>query len=113
MPGASNGHKVFRDVRVDYGAVGDGVTDDWTAIQRAVTDGGRCGVNCNATSTKGAVVYFPPGKYAISRPIVQYYYTSFIGHATSRPIIKALPNFKGIALIDTNFYDDEHGGENW
>jgi glucan 1,3-beta-glucosidase len=112
MPGASNEYKVWRDVK-KYGVYGDGIKDDWEAIQRAITDGQRCGVDCSATSTRGAIIYFPPGKYLISRPIVQYYYTSFIGHPTQRPNIKPRFDFQGIALIDTDFYDPKRYGENW
>jgi hypothetical protein len=128
MPYAGAGYRVFRNVK-DYGAIGDGKTDDWfvfaafddlymltgsrAAIQRAITDGGRCGGGCSSTSTKGAIVYFPEGAYAISKPILQYYFTVFIGASPSRPIIKPLDQFEGIALIDTNFYVENGNGENW
>lgn len=44
----------------DYGAVGNGVTDDTTAIQAAV----------NAAGTPGGTVKFPPGTYLVSNIIV-------------------------------------------
>lgn len=112
MPYAGDGYKVFRNVK-DYGARGDGILDDHKAIQLAITDGNRCWADCGATSTKGAIVYFPPGKYAISKPIIQYYYTAFIGHPADKPTIKGLSHFEGIALIDTNFYIDNANGANW
>jgi hypothetical protein len=112
MPLAGDGYQVFRNVQ-NYGATGNGRTDDYAAIQAAITDGNRCGANCNATSVTGAIIYFPPGTYAISQPIVQYYYTVFVGDPTSRPKIKPLPNFQGIALIDTDFYIDGGNGANW
>lgn len=45
----------------DFGATGNGVTDDWNAIQRAVnwTTGGDRGV-----------IFFPPGTYRCTHPIV-------------------------------------------
>jgi glucan 1,3-beta-glucosidase len=110
MPFAGDNYTVFRNVR-EYGALGNGVDDDWAAIQQAITDGNRCGADCDSTSTKGAVIYFPPGKYAISRPIIQYYYTAFIGDPNDKPHIKARSDFDGIALIDTDFYGA--GGKNW
>jgi len=42
-----------------YGATGDGVTDDATAIQAAIDA-------ATASGTQGGVVYFPPGTYEIS-----------------------------------------------
>lgn len=49
------GNKVY-DVK-DYGAAGDGVTDDTTAIQAAIDA---------AEAASGGVVFFPLGKYMIS-----------------------------------------------
>jgi glucan 1,3-beta-glucosidase len=80
---------------------------------KAITDGDRCGSNCKSTSAKGALVYFPPGQYLISRPIIQYYFTAFIGHPIDRPVIKGSFKFRGIALIDTDVYIPGGNGEQW
>lgn len=54
-------YQIFRNVR-DFGAVGDGVTDDTAAINRAIAFGDRCApVVCNQSTTSPATVYFPPG----------------------------------------------------
>jgi glucan 1,3-beta-glucosidase len=58
-------------------------------------------------------VYFPPGQYMISSPIIQYYYTQFIGDANDWPTIKGLPEFKGIALIDSDVYIPGGAGNEW
>src|SRR5699024_2117916 len=50
----------------DFGAVGDGVTDDTAAIQAALDSG-------------APVVYAPPGVYAISDPVVVEEGTHFRG----------------------------------
>jgi hypothetical protein len=109
MPHAPAGYQMFRNVR-DFGAVGDGTTDDTAAINRAASwmsatnSEERCGVECGQTTKLGAVVYFPSGNYLISSPIVQYYYTSFIGDANDRPTIIGSEDFTGIALIDCDPY---------
>ncbi|KAL2203358.1 pectin lyase-like protein [Sarocladium strictum] len=118
MPHAPSGYQMFRNVR-DFGAVGDGATDDTAAINRAASwmsssnSQERCGVECGQTTRLGAVVYFPPGEYLISSPIIQYYFTSFVGDANNRPTIIGSEDFKGIALIDCDPYIPEGNGANW
>lgn len=73
----------------------------------------RCGARCNATSTRGAVIYFPPGEYLISKPIMQYYYTIFTGDPVRRPTIVGSSDFQGIALIDTDYYIPNADGSEW
>lgn len=47
----------------------------------------------------------------ISAPLVQLYYTQFVGDAVTIPTIKATAGFKGIAMLDSDPYGD--GGANW
>ncbi|KAF3111166.1 hypothetical protein TWF103_003848 [Orbilia oligospora] len=89
-PHAPAGYQVFRNVK-DFGAKGDGVTDDTDAINKAISSGNRCGLGSGSTTVLGAVVYFPSGK----------------------PIIKGSKNFVGIALIDTNVYIPGGNGDQW
>ena len=58
-------------------------------------------------------MYFPPGTYRISKPVIQYYYSQFIGNPHNLPVIKALPNFQGIALIDSDPYIPGGDGAQW
>lgn len=46
----------------DYGAVGNGIADDFTAIQGLLT----------LIGTAGGVIYFPKGTYYITRPLIVY-----------------------------------------
>lgn len=99
-PYAAAGYKVFRNV-LDYGAKGDGLTDDTAAINLAISDGGRCAPGtCSSTTTTPAIVYFPPGTYLISSPIVDYYYTQLIGNPGCLPVIKASASFSARWVID-------------
>lgn len=54
----------WKDVRRDFGAVGDGVADDTAAIQRALDSLRRIG-----DRTGPAVAYFPAGTYRITRTL--------------------------------------------
>ncbi|KAK6343478.1 hypothetical protein TWF730_011067 [Orbilia blumenaviensis] len=111
-PHAPSGYQVFRNVK-DFGAKGDGVTDDTEAINKAISSGNRCGLGCGSTTVLGAIVYFPSGTYLISKPIIQLYYTQFIGNYNNRPIIKGSKDFVGIAMIDTNVYIPGGDGDQW
>lgn len=44
-----------------------------------MTDGTRCGVKCNGSTLKNAIVYFPPGNYRISSTIPMPFGTQVIG----------------------------------
>ncbi|PHH61775.1 hypothetical protein CDD81_7986 [Ophiocordyceps australis] len=103
-------YKVFRNVK-DFGAVGDGQTDDTKAINEALSSGGRCGQGCNSSTITPAIVYFPPGTYLVSAPLIPYYYSQMVGDAIGVPTLKAAAEFEGIAVIDADPYLP--GGSNW
>lgn len=97
-------YKVFRNVR-DFGARGDGVTDDSEAINTAISQGGRCGLGCNSSTTTPALIYFPSGTYLVKKPIIQFYFTQLVGDAVRPPTIKADPSLKAMGVIDSDPYD--------
>ncbi|KAI2636425.1 glycoside hydrolase family 55 protein [Hypomontagnella submonticulosa] len=99
---AKEGYHVYRNVK-DYGAKGDGSTDDTEAINKAVTDGdNRCISDCDSRTSTPALVYFPPGVYM------------FIGDALDIPTLKATANFDGMAVIDANPYEYKSDpAQNW
>ncbi|KAK1057601.1 hypothetical protein LTR74_014046 [Friedmanniomyces endolithicus] len=103
-------YKFYRNVK-DYGATGDGSTDDTNAINAALSAGNRCGVGCNSSTITPAIVYFPAGTYQVHAPIIMEYYTQLIGDANNLPILKATANFSGIALLDADPYGMY--GVNW
>lgn len=100
-----SGYQVFRNVK-DFGAVGDGSTDDTDAINTAISTGSRCAEGCDSSTITPALVYFPAGTYVVSKPIIQLYYTQFVGDATNPPTLKAAAGFEGMAVIDADPYDD-------
>ncbi|KAJ7702296.1 pectate lyase superfamily protein-domain-containing protein [Mycena rosella] len=106
-------YQVFRNV-MDFGAKGDGVTDDTAAINAAITAGNRCGGgSCPSSTTTPAVVFFPRGTYLVSHSIVAYYYTQLIGDAKSPPTLLAAASFTDIAVIDVDPYTPGGGGAQW
>ncbi|KAJ5128084.1 exo-beta-1-3-glucanase [Penicillium atrosanguineum] len=98
-----SGYTVYRNVK-DYGATGNGVTDDTAAINAAISDGGRCGEGCSSSTTTPAVVYFPAGTYLISSSIIDQYNTILLGNPNSLPTLKASSSFSGFGLIDGDKY---------
>ncbi|PWY88635.1 exo-beta-1,3-glucanase [Aspergillus sclerotioniger CBS 115572] len=107
---STSSYQIYRNVK-DFGAKGDGSTDDTDAINEAISSGNRCGANCDSSTTTPALVYFPPGTYVVSKPIVQYYYTQMVGDANDLPVLKAAASFTGMAVIDADPYTST--GANW
>lgn len=108
-------YNIFRNVK-DFGAVGDGETDDTDAFNRAISDESRIGGGKGAGGSTGqpALIYVPPGTYSISSSIQLFIGTQLIGDAINRPTIKASPiSRNNTVVIDgydfgqpstTNFY---------
>ena len=72
-----------------YGAKGDGVTDDTTAIQAAITAAGAVG---------GGIVFFPYGTYLVSDDLtVSYNKIVLMGVSGDASTIKVVNNATGIA----------------
>ncbi|KAJ7168214.1 exo-beta-1,3-glucanase [Mycena crocata] len=106
-------YQVFRNVK-DFGARGDGVTDDTAAINAAITAGNRCGGgSCPSSTVTPAVVFFPKGTYLVSHSIIPYYYTQLIGDAKSPPTLLAAASFTDIAVIDADPYIPGGNGAQW
>lgn len=113
VPGAPSGYKVWRSVKA-YGAVGDGVTDDTVAIQKAMTDGGRGlqhSSDISAAVPLPAVLYFPSGTYLVSSPIIHLAYTEIVGNPLSLPRLVAAPSFVGLGLITSEAFARQ--GSEW
>ncbi|TVY68952.1 Glucan endo-1,3-beta-glucosidase [Lachnellula suecica] len=94
---------VFRNVK-DYGAKGDGTTDDSAAIQKAINTGDSSGTR-NTGSVFGstgqpAVVYFPAGTYLVKSPLQNYIGTVLMGDPTNRPTIKAAAGFSSAYILN-------------
>ena len=109
--GNNASYVIWRNV-MDYGAKGDGSTDDTAAFNAAIADGNRCGFygtgdprNCDSQTTTPAIVWVPGGRtYMISAPVIMWYYTHMIGDANNLPILKAKANFAGIGILDADPY---------
>ena len=111
-PYAPAGYQVFRNV-LDFGAKGDGISDDTAAINAAISSGGRCAPGtCGSSTTTPAIVYFPPGTYVVSAPVIDYYYTQLIGNPGCLPVIKASAGFQGRWVVDGDEYQSS-GSLGW
>ncbi|KAI0024622.1 putative Exo-beta-1,3-glucanae [Xylariomycetidae sp. FL0641] len=105
-------YQVFRNVK-DFGAKGDGKTDDTKAIQQAISTGDRCAPgSCNSTTTTPALVYFPCGTYLLTDSLVNYYYTMIVGNPNCMPVLQASSNFTASWVIDGNQYQED-GNPGW
>lgn len=92
---------------LDFGAVGDNVTDSWDAIQDALN-----------TAPMGGIVYVPAGAFRTSQPLTippavtlmgtHSNLMSVVGLVDPPCYIKPLPSFTGDAVI--KFLDQDLGG---
>ena len=85
----------------DFGAVGDGVTDDTAAIQAAI-DANYVSVvlpdgNVNESPP---IVYFPYGTYIISSPLRLTSYTTIKGAGRGKTILSPAAGYTGTCLIE-------------
>lgn len=83
---------------MDFGATGDGLTDDTAAIQAAIDS------LSNDTGTKtGGIIYFPIGNYLIdSGPLTIYDSIILVGNAGHMGEWQSVPVVKGTTLTNNN-----------
>lgn len=83
----------------DYGAVGDGITDDTDAIQAAIADEwARISANPAAYAQSRNPIYFPAGNYLITATIKLYPYITLMGDGIDRSIITLQAGYVGPVL---------------
>jgi hypothetical protein len=75
----------IRNVKTEFGAKGDGITDDTQAIQNAF----------QSTQGTNQTVYFPAGTYLVSNPVWFRSWMTVQGEDSERTIIKLKDNASG------------------
>jgi hypothetical protein len=70
-----------------FGAKGDKARDDYAAIQEAIDE------MYNDPNYSGGIVYFPPGVYMVSQPLLLGARVSLIGHSKPTTSIKCTSSF--------------------
>jgi len=73
-----------------FGAMGDGVTDDTNAIQRALDHLYLSGAGNSAAEEIRAVLHFPPGIYLISSTLHLPPYATLVGSGKGNTVIRSL-----------------------
>ena len=84
----------------DFGAVGDGTTDDTAAIQAAINSvlPTHAAPTASNHTIAPKVIYLPAGRYLISSPLSLYSFQHLIGEGAST-IIAASGGFSGTASV--------------
>lgn len=73
----------------DYGAIGDGVTDDTAAIQQAISDEwARISLNPSALQQSRNAIYLPAGTYLINSSLLLYPYITLYGDGPGKSTIQ-------------------------
>jgi len=80
----------YNNVR-DYGATGDGITDDTPAIQAAI----------DAVPATGGTVYFPPGTYLCNLRVGSF--VSVRGAGAAFTVLKSVPGSNRDVIMGKNF----------
>lgn len=87
---------IWVDVKQDFGAKGDGVTDDTAAITSAI----------NSLRKKGGTIYFPDGVYSVSNLVINFSFVRILGQS-KRAILKlksgANTNVLSIVGLNTSY----------
>lgn len=87
--GGSGGGSTYKNVKTDFGAVGDGTTDDTTAVQNALNSGGG--------------IYFPKGTYRITSTLTNSNAYKIIGDGQqSRIMFDANSNNQDFIVLEIN-----------
>jgi hypothetical protein len=89
------------NVKMHFGAVGDGVADDTTAIQNAFNESVLAS-NGFSSGTRGGV-YFPPGTYKITAPLIIGEEPFGAPTATTPQGIGRIFGHRGTVLLTGNF----------
>jgi hypothetical protein len=102
---SSAAYVVNRNVK-NYGAKGDGVTDDSNAIITALTQdrGDASGsvypnAKYSSSTQHPAYVFFPPGTYLVTQTLPVIYYTQMVGDPSNPPTIKFVSN-QGVRVLE-------------
>jgi hypothetical protein len=77
----------------DYGATGDGTTDDTVAVQAAIT----------AATVNGGIVWLPPGTYSCD-PLTYYYNVSIYGSGRQISIIQSRSAGSLLSIDSTGYW---------
>lgn len=85
---------------LDYGAVGDGVTDDTVAIQAALD-----AVASKSASSIGGTVFLPSGRYLVTAPLGINLGTSILGETSGLVGIAPGPN-SGTTFVLSSYLSD-------
>jgi glucan 1,3-beta-glucosidase len=96
---------VERNVK-NFGATGNGQTDDTQAIITALTQGRGDAPNSvypnaqySSSTQKPAYVFFPPGTYLVTQTLPVVYYTQMVGDPANPPTIKFVSN-QGVRVLE-------------
>lgn len=88
----------------DFGAKGDGTTDDTAAIRAAIAATGEPSVNAYGTKTLSVQVLFPKGDYLVSDSALLEFTNSFIGLGANL-LYQGRKNPVGASFRNTLFID--------